>query len=154
MICSVDHNGFYYWVGATDQRHEGTWLWGSMEPVQDFVWFESIHKFLCFATFPSYHCRPTEHLCQAELHVLELGGRWGGRWQVTHDTYRAEKKLRPAILFSALLWLFGLYSLIKLSLFLSLSPLLLLLLNACLGTLGIPSILFRSYPMHAKIAKT
>ena len=78
MICLVDHNGFYYWVGATDQRHEGTWLWGSMEPVQDFVWFESIHKLLCFATFPSYHCRPTEHLRQAELHVLELGGGWGG----------------------------------------------------------------------------
>merc|ERR1711953_93406 len=37
----IDHNGFYYWVGATDQRHEGTWLWGSMEPVQDFVWFEN-----------------------------------------------------------------------------------------------------------------
>ena len=41
MLCSVDHNGFYYWVGATDQRHEGNWLWGSMEPVEDFVWFES-----------------------------------------------------------------------------------------------------------------
>ena len=41
LLCSVDHNGWYYWVGATDQRHEGNWLWGSMEPVQDFVWFES-----------------------------------------------------------------------------------------------------------------
>ena len=40
-MCVVDHNGFFYWVGATDQRHEGTWLWESMEPVQGFVWFES-----------------------------------------------------------------------------------------------------------------
>ena len=40
-MCLVDHNGFFYWVGATDQRHEGNWLWESMEPVQDFVWFES-----------------------------------------------------------------------------------------------------------------
>merc|ERR1711894_705794 len=37
----IDHNGFFYWVGATDQRHEGNWLWESMEPVQDFVWFEN-----------------------------------------------------------------------------------------------------------------
>ena len=41
LFFPVDHNGLYYWVGATDQRHEGTWLWGSGEQVQDFVWMKS-----------------------------------------------------------------------------------------------------------------
>ena len=40
-VSIVDHNGLFYWVGATDQRHEGTWLWTSGEPVQDFVWMKS-----------------------------------------------------------------------------------------------------------------
>merc|ERR1719402_827121 len=34
----IEHNGLYYWVGATDARHEGTWTWGSGASVDDFVW--------------------------------------------------------------------------------------------------------------------
>ena len=43
----VEHNGLYYWVGATDARHEGTWLWGSGAAVDDFVWMESKKYFKC-----------------------------------------------------------------------------------------------------------
>ena len=37
----VEHNGLFYWVGASDARHEGTWLWGSGAAVEDFVWMKS-----------------------------------------------------------------------------------------------------------------
>merc|ERR1712112_398359 len=37
----IEHNGLFYWVGASDARHEGTWLWGSGAAVEDFVWMKN-----------------------------------------------------------------------------------------------------------------
>ena len=32
----------FFWLGGTDIGHEGTWIWeSSVEPVADFVWYES-----------------------------------------------------------------------------------------------------------------
>ena len=34
-------DGRLYWVGASDKRHEGLWLWDSEDDlVQDFLWLE------------------------------------------------------------------------------------------------------------------
>ena len=38
----ADEGYYYHWTGATDQRHEGTWLWGgetgSGGAVEDVAW--------------------------------------------------------------------------------------------------------------------